>query len=237
MIKWLGKNWLKLIIIIFIIISLIVLDRACQNDENQEKIDEKDKKITELEKKNTGLENDVFSATKTAVKWEKKAKEKEDLLLARQSEIDQLKADLKKVPAIIAELPPPRLVEDMRKILDCAEIELKDNGILFSKKAARIALTELTKFSLVKREVGLIEESQFDCQDALTFQKLATWNVYRIAWSQGSQILNYKTITKEKDQQFSLLKKQKKRSWLDGLWKGFLAGFGAAIAISILIGR
>lgn len=240
--KWLAKNWLKLIIVIFIIIGLVLLDRACQNDKNQEEIQEKEEKISGLEDKNKKLEDEVFNAVDTAKKWEAKAKEKEDLFLARQSEIDQLKEDLKKVPEIIMELPPSKLVEEIQEILDCVEIELfyffpTEPKILFSEDCARIALTELTKFSLVKREVGLIEKSQLDCQDALTFQKLATWNVYRVAWSQGSQILNYRTIVKEKDNQFSLLKKQKKRSWLDGAWKGFLAGVAFVVIVSLARGR
>lgn len=241
MIKWLGENWFKILISLVFIVGIVVVYQSCQNSDNEEKIDANDKEILELKKKNGDLEGVAFEATETAQKWENKAKEKEDLLIARQVEIDQLKKDLKKVPEIIMELPPSKLVEEMQEILDCAEIELfyffpTEPKVLFSENCARAALTELAKFSLIKREIGLIEQSQIDCQDALTFQKLATWNVYRIAWSQGSQILNYKAIDEERVENFSLLKKQKKKAWLNGATKGFLAGVALIVIISLARG-
>lgn len=234
MIKWLKKNWM--ITLFIFIVSMMFWDRACKDSNYKKDIKKSDDKILTLEKKNEKLENVVFESAETAKKWEKRSEEKEDLIKARELEINQLKEDLKKVPGIILELPPSELVAKTREILDCAQIELTDQGIVFSENCARAALIELTKFSLVKNQVSMIEQSMIDCQDALTFQKLATWNVYRVAWAQGSQILNYKTIGDEKDLKFSLCQKQKKKAWLDGLWKGFLIGAGATIIFSLVKG-
>ena len=234
MIKWLGENWFKLIIIFAIIIVSLILGRTCQDSKDQEKIDANDKEISDLKKKNEKLEDVAFESTETAKEWERRAKEKEDLIIARDLEIKELKEEQKKVTAAVMELPPSELVAETREILDCAEIELTDNGILFSEFCARRALIDFREFSLVKEQIGLVEQSMIDCQAGWTFQKLATWNIYRTAWAMGSQILNYKTIVKNKDENFSLLKKQKKGAWLNGAWKGFLAGLIVAAIIKLL---
>ncbi|MCK5127945.1 MAG: hypothetical protein KAR42_16930 [candidate division Zixibacteria bacterium] len=234
MIKWLERNWFKILVSIIFIIGIVIVYQSCQDSADQEKMDANDKEISDLKKENKDLEGDVSEATQKAIKWEERAKKKEDLINARDLEINKLKEDLKKVPEIIEALPPSGVVSKMREILNCAQIELKDNGILFSEDCARIALNDLTSFSLVKKEIVLIEKSQVDCQDGWTFQKLATWNVYRIAWAQGSQIMRYKTIVKKQDENFSLLKKQKKRAWLNGLWKGFVGGVIVAAVIKLL---
>lgn len=234
MIKWLAKNWFKILIALVFIIGLILLDRACHDSAAQKKIDANNKEISDLKGKNEKLEIIALESTEKAKEWQKRAKEKEELIIVRDLEIKELKEEQKKVTAVVMELPASELVAGAREILDCAEIELQDNGILFSEFCARKALIDLREFSLVKRQVGLIEQSMIDCQDGWTFQKLATWNIYRTAWAQGMQILNYKTIVKNQDENFSLLKKQKKGAWLNGAWKGFLAGLIVAAVIKLL---
>ncbi len=234
MIKWLEKNWFKILIALVFIIGVMIMNRACRDSAAQEKIDANNKEISDLKKEIGTLEDEAFDATETAKKWEAKAEEKEGLIIARDLEIMKLKEAQKKVTAVVMELPPSELVAETREILDCAEIELQDNGILFSEYCARRALIDLKGFSLLKEEIGLVEQSMIDCQDGWTFQKLATWNIYRTAWAQGMQILRYKTVVKKQDENFSLLKKQKKGAWLDGAWKGFLAGLIMVAIIKLL---
>lgn len=95
----------------------------------------------------------------------------------------------------------------------------------------------ISEFSLIKEE---LKETQFSLSaslEATQFQKMATWYFLGAAWSLGSQVLNYKVIIKKQDENFSLLKKQKKKSWLDGAWKGFLAGVAFVVILSLARGR
>ena len=235
MIKWLGENWFKILIVLVFIIGIVLIDRACHDSAAQKKIDANNKEISDLKGKNEKLEDVAFESTEAAKKWEKKAKEKEDLIIARDLEIKELKEEQKKVAAAVMELPPSELVAETQEILDCAEIELTNNGILFSEFCARRALIDLREFSLVKMQIGLVEQSLIDCQDGWTFQKLATWNIYRTAWAMGSQILNYKTIVKKQDENFSLLKKKGKKSFWTGLKIGFVIGAGVTITFVIIV--
>jgi len=95
----------------------------------------------------------------------------------------------------------------------------------------------LGQFSLVKEERDLLQLSLTDSLEALTFQRMATFNIYRIAWAQGSQVLNYREIIKEKDFQFSLCEKQRKKSFFRGFWKGALVGAGITVVIFFLRGK
>ena len=237
MIKWLAKNWLKLIIVISIIIGLVLLDRACQNDKDQEKIDANNEEISDLKKKNEDLEDEMYEAVKNAKAAEKIVAEKEAELAESALKIKELQKKRTEIVRVVAELPPLRLVEDLREILECAEIELRDDGILFSVECSRTVLTMISEFSLIKEE---LKETQFSLSaslEATQFQKMATWYFLGAAWSLGSQVLNYKVIIKKQDENFSLLKKQKKKSWLDGAWKGFLAGVAFVVILSLARGR
>ena len=93
------------------------------------------------------------------------------------------------------------------------------------------------EFSLIKEE---LKETQFSLSaslEATQFQKMATWYFLGATWRMGEQILNYKVIIKKQDENFSLLKKQKKGAWLNGLWKGFLVGVAFVFIIRLARGR
>jgi hypothetical protein len=95
----------------------------------------------------------------------------------------------------------------------------------------------IREFSLIKEELKETQFSLSTSQEATYFQKRATWYFLGAAWSLGSQVLNYKVIIKKQDENFSLLKKQKKRSWIKGATKGFLIGVAFVIIISLARGR
>lgn len=235
--KWLKENWLKLIIVISIIFGLILLDRACRDDKSQEKIQLKDKEIQDLQDQNEDLEDGIYEAVENAKAAEKVVAEKEAWMAKSALVIEELIRKRIEVVRIVAELPPPRLVEDLREILNCAQIELKDNGILFSIECSRTVLIMISQFSLIKEELKETQFSLSESQEATQFQKMATWYFLGASWRLGTQVLNYKIIVKKQDEKFSLLKKQKKRSWLDGAWKGFLAGVAVIVIISLARGR
>lgn len=233
-IKWLGKNWLKLIIVISIIAGLILLDRACRDNESQVKIDANDKEIQDLKNENANLEDKMFIAVENAKAAEKIVAEKEVEIAKSALRIEELRKKRKKIARVVAELPAPRLVEDLREVLDCAKIDLKDDGVFFPMECSRTVLTMIREFSLVKEELKETQFSLSESLEATQFQKMATWYFLGATWSLGSQVLNYKVIIKKQDENFSLLKKQKKGAWLDGAWKGFVAGLVVAAIIKLL---
>lgn len=234
MIKWLKKNWFKVLLVIAFIIGLVLLDRACHDSAAQKKIDANNEEISDLKKKNEDLEDEMYEAVENAKAAEKIVAEKEAEIAKSAIIIKELRRKRTEIVKVVAELPPPRLVEDLREILDCAQIELKDDGVFFSMECSRTVLTMINEFSLVKEELTQTQFSLSASLEATHFQKMATWYFLGAAWKLGSQILNYKVIVKKQDENFSLLKKQKKGAWLDGAWKGFIAGLIVAAAIKLL---
>jgi len=242
MIKWLGKNWLKLIIVISIIVGLVLLDRACQDDKNQEEIQEKDEEISDLQGQNDKLEDEIQEALTNGKAAQDLADKKVAELAQSATIIKELRKKRTEVVRIVMELPPTRLVEDLREALDCAKIELfyfypTDPKILFSLDCSRKALIMAGEFSLIKEELSQTQFSLSLSMEATQLQRKASWYFLGAAWNLGYQVLNYKIIVKKQDEKFSLLKKQKKRSWLDGAWKGFLAGVAVIVIINLARGR
>ena len=93
------------------------------------------------------------------------------------------------------------------------------------------------EFSLVKEELDETRFALSESQEATQLQKMCTWHVYKIAWAQGSQIMNYQDIIKEKDYQFDLCQKKKKASFLQGLWRGFVIGVAITATIKLIFGK
>lgn len=235
MIKWLKKNWFKVFITLVFIIGLILLDRVCHDSGAQKKIDANNKEISDLKEKNEKLEDEMYEAVENAKAAEKVVSEKEAQIAKSALVIKELREKRIKVVEMMMDLPAPRLVDDLREILACAQIELKDNGVLFSLDCSRKVLTMISQFSLIKEELKETQFSLLTSQEATHFQKMATWYFLGAAWSLGSQVMNYKIIIKKQDENFSLLKKQKKKSFWTGLKIGFIAGVGITVTVIVVI--
>lgn len=237
MIKWLGENWFKILIVLVFIVGLVVVYQSCGDSADQQKMDANDKEISDLKKKNEDLENEMYQAVEDAKAAEKVVAEKEAEIATSALKIEELQRKRTEVVRAVAELPPPRLVEDLREILDCAQIELKDDGVFFPMECSRTVLAMASQFSLIKEELKETQFSLSASQEATHFQKRATWYFLGAAWKMGEQLLNYKVIVKKQNENFSLLKKQKKRSWLKGATTGFLVGVALIVIFNLARGR
>lgn len=228
--NWIKKNWMLLALVILVII--LFGDRACKSSSYKKDIKNLDEEISVLEDNNKKLEDTVYEAVERAKRSAAIVAEKEASIREKDIIIVDLRKKREEVIEVVISLPPSELVEKTREILDCAEIELTPEGILFSVECARASLTMIAQFSLIKQELGETRFSLSESITALEMQKRETRDVYKIAWAQGKQILNYKEIIGKKDLQFSLCEKQRKRSWFSGLWKGFLIGVAVGVVVS-----
>jgi len=128
-----------------------------------------------------------------------------------------------------------QLVEDTRAILECAEIELTEDGVLFSVACAQSNLVKLKRFSLVENKYDEAIFALSKSEEALHFQERVAWNLYGVAWKLGDQILNLKVIGKRKDKKFELSEKQRRKSWWNGLKIGLVIGGGLTITFVIIM--
>jgi len=230
--EWLKKNWLKIIIAIAIFIGIIYLDRACRDASYKKDIKESNEKIKVLETDNLKKDVIIEDAVKMAEAAEARVEENLAVIAERDITIKDLREKREERVEVIMELPPSRLVEEAREILECAEIQLISKGVLFSVECARNAIAMISQFSLIKQELDETTFSLSEALEAVHFQKIATWNVYRIAWAQGSQIMNYKSIIEEKDFQFDLCEKQKSKNFWRGLKTGIIIGVVVGVVIT-----
>lgn len=220
--KFIKKHWLPLALVLLVIILLG--ERACRKSTYKEDIRKSDEKIAVLESDNLMLDGVINKAVDDARAYEVRVAEQEEMLVESGFEIKRLEKKIAEVPDAVTALPPSELVEETQDILDCAQVELRDDGVLFSIECTQAMLIMAEQFSLVKEKLSETEFALSTSKEATQFQKMQTWHVYRIAWAQGSQILNYQDIIKEKDFQFSLCEKQRKKSWFKGLWRGAVIG-------------
>jgi len=233
--KWLKKDWFKLIIVIAFIIGLLWLGRACSNAKYEKDIAKLDDEILELNEKNVKLAGEVNEYFADALANEKVVADLKAEVVESKLRIEELEKEEAEVGAIVAELPPSQLVEDTRMILECAEIELTEDGVLFSVACAQSNLVKLKRFSLVENKYDEAIFALSKSEEALHFQERVAWNLYGVAWKLGDQILNLKVIGKRKDKKFELSEKQRRKSWWNGLKIGLVIGGGLTITFVIIM--
>ena len=227
--KWIKKNWIPLALAALILI--LFADKACDDATYRRGIKDLDKKIAEDVKKIKGLDEEIragekgaLAATAVVLTLEKTIEESRlrDLaLVVKESKIE----------VEIATLPPSELVFRLRENIECEKIEFTETGILFPVECARAVLVKLSRFDLVLAQLKEVRFSLSTSQEATQFQKIATWNVYRIAWAQGTQILRYQDIVKNTDKKYRRAEAQRKKGFGSGLIKGVFIGAGITLTI------
>lgn len=236
--KWLKKNWLRIalgilgIVLLFLGISSI---RSCDEAGYLEDIKTLDEEISDLKKDNVKLEDEAKVYIAGAEAYEKVVVEKEANIEKSRLRILELQKRREAVVAEVAELPPSQLVERIREILDCAQVELKEEGILFSEECSRKVLIMIAQFSLIKEEINQTGFSLSEYAEALQFQKMVSWKLYGALWKLGGVVLNYKVMVKRLDLKFERSEKQRKKGWLRGFGTGLLIGGGITITFVIII--
>lgn len=237
--KWLKENLLKILIFIFIaLVVIFVLDRFFKDESFEEKLKKSDEKIAELDKHNAELDQVILDSKEMAEKVEAIVAEKEELIRLKDLEIEGLQKEEALVEEAIEDLTDLEVVVDITRILELpGEVELRNQEVVFTLSAANKTLVIFRKQPLIIQQRDKALEAKGIAREALRLQKVATWNVYRIAWAQTWQISNWVGKYKEKVGQFKGAMKQKRKAWLDGVWKGFVVGVIVTIIFSVLRGR
>jgi len=233
--NWLKANWFKLFIVFVLIVGILWVGRTCSDAIHEKKIRKLDKEITEKTEENIKLQEEVNEYFKGVQANEKVVVALKAEIAESKLRIKELEKEEAEVETVAAELPPSQLVEDIRIILECAEVELTEDGILFSEVCARSILARLKKFSLVENKYNEAVLALSKSEEALHFQERVSWNLYGVAWKLGDQILNLKVIGKKKDQKYELAEKQRRKSWFNGVFIGFTIGAGITVMFVIVI--
>ncbi|MCK4817506.1 hypothetical protein KA005_17180, partial [bacterium] len=201
----------------------------------KEKITTLNEEISGLKKKNVKLEEEAVDYVKDAEIWKKRVAEKEANIETSRLIILDLRKKREEVVAEVMTLPPSRLVEELQEVLDCAQVELKDNGILFSVECSRTALAMIAQFSLIKEEINQTGFSLCEYGEALHFQEMVSWNLFGALWKLGGIVLNLRVIVKKQDIKFETSEKRRKKNFLRGVLIGVAIGGGITITFVIVV--
>lgn len=236
--NWLKKNWLRVIswaALGGLAIFLLSYIRSCDEVAYKEDIAALDEEISGLKAKNIKLEDEAVEFVQGAKEYEKVVAEKEANIEASRQIILDLRKKREEVVAEVMELPPSQLVKRTREILDCAQVELTDDGILFSEDCARRSLAMIAQFSLIKKEINQTGFSLSEYGEALQFQKMVSWKLYGALWKLGDVVLNLKVIVKRTETKFMKSERQRKKGFLKGVLIGIAIGGGITVTFVIIV--
>lgn len=236
--KWFKENLLKILILTFIVLVIVfVADHFFKDSTLKKDLRESDDRIRVLDKDNAEKEKVKLESMATAKKLEALVEEKEKTIAARDVRIQELQEKEAAVPEEVEALEPPSVVLRTIEHLGLDEVRLEGEEIVFSLAAGKRNLIFLDQGTYIRLQNFELSANLADSQAALHLQKMATWHLYRVAWAQFWQILNWKGKYKEKDGQFNDAMTDRKKRWLDGLWKGFVAGVIVTVILKILLKR
>lgn len=233
--KWLKKNWL---IVSLLIVVLIFFIDDCSDDVGYRKfIRDGDKEIQKLMDDNRDQDKVIADSIEMADKAEAAVAEREATIAARDVRIRELQKKEAEVPEKVEAMDPPSVVLRTIEILGLDEIELRNDKVVFTLACAKRNLIFLDRGELIRQQRDDLSTSLTESQEALSFQKVATFYYYRIAWAQSIQRANWKAAYNKKDEQFKRADKERKRARFKGYFKGFMVGVIVTIVIIVLRGR
>lgn len=238
--KWLKKNWLKILIAIVVIWAVTsgisgvvdIVNLIKDNKQYKENIGIKDEEISKLKNSNRISENiikDLMSSReneKDAVREEiKKMEKNQKKELARiGKERDEWKKKVKDLPASV-------VVIKIRKILNTDEIWERPDGILFSLEASKDCLAILGDFSLVEKR------DRWKADYFTAMEKVSDLNKLLTVDEEIFYYFNDISLTKDeidglRIDKFNLSNSQKRKNY----WKGLKLGVPVGAILGLLIG-
>lgn len=236
--KWLKENLLKILILTFIVVvAIFVADRFFKDSGFRKDIRESDKRIQKLDKENAKERRTAKESIEAAKKLEGIVEKKERIIKARNQRIYALMKKEEKVPAEVEALEAPDVVRRTIEYLGLDEVKLEGDRVVFTLAAAKRNLILQDQGQLIRMQRDELIVNLAESQGALQIQKVASFNLWRATLAQQWQISNWREKYEEKDGQFNRAKKEKKKSWFDGLWKGFVAGVIVTFTLKLLLKR
>jgi len=236
--EWIKKNLLKILVLTFIVLVVVfVADRFFKDSTLKKDNRESNDRIKILDKDNAKKDRIILDSAAAVKKLEALVEEKDKIIATRNETIEDLQEKEAVIPEEVEALEPPSVVLRTIEHLGLDEVRLEDEEIVFSLAAGKRNLILLDQGANIRLQNFELSANFADSQAALHLQKMATWHLYRVAWAQFWQILNWKGKYKEKEGQFDGAMKDRRKRWLDGLWKGFVVGVIVTFIFKILLKR
>jgi len=240
MIKWIKKNW-PLVAIWFVCIFLIyATSESCIDTLNYKKqirqlnksISEKQKNIEDSEVVIGKLRNGISERDESIAKRDGLIREKDGEIAVIRKEKDAWKGK-------VEEMTPSEVVINTRKVLNCANIFERPDGVLFTLACARVNLQALRtgEFSFANEEVKKLEEKVTDMTAKDLMKDTQILDLESVILLKDKQIIGLKGVIKDWKEEFDLSEGRNKKARKKGRKEGSIVGFIIGLVGGILLGK
>lgn len=237
---WIKKNWIPIIGVVAVLAFVImgtdaivgVLGYRSQIRKLDKSIAEKEKDIKKSEGKVEDLWQGIADRDGIIAERDKKLREKDVEIKAVRDERDAWKDK-------VEEMAPSEVVTETRKVLNCANIFERPDGVLFTLDCARINLRALRtgEFSLAMPDIKKLKD-KVALQDANMLDlKLDIVDLKGIIVEKDEQIAGERGISKDWKEKFDLSEKKGKKARAKGRKEGSVVGGIIGGLIGFFLGK
>lgn len=237
--KFLRKNWLKIILIAVIVWTacFVYLDSKIAEKQYKENIENLDIDVQRLRSVNKSIRS-VNDALRKARAKEKAAADKKiaELEENQKRELVRIGTERDEWKAKVKDMPPSVIVVEIRTILKTDEIWERPDGILFSLVAAKDCLAILGDFSIAE-ERDQWREDYFKVMGVIKDKDNIIAISDEIIIGIDDINFNLEKIIEKKDEKFKLSEGRNRQMYWKGARTGGIAGGILGFVLGLILNK
>jgi len=240
MIKWLKKNALNIAVLTVCAVLIFMSIESCVSELNYKKqIRKLNQSISEKEKNIKASENKVDDLWKKVRASDDRIAERDEAIKKKDEEIASIRKERDSWKGKVEEMTPSEIVVETRKVLNCANIFERPDGVLFSLECAKVNLRALNtgEFSLAMEDVKKLEEKIALMDASMLDLRVQITDFKGIIAEQKTQIADERGISADWKEKFTLSEGQRKKARMKGRKEGTIIGGIIGGLIGFFLGR
>jgi len=235
--NWIKRNWLPLMGMFMALVMVIVGINSIVGVLNyKSQIRKLDKSIMEKENDIRKSRGNVKALRRTIAARDDAIAERNNKLREKDAEIGVIREERDSWKDKVEEMAPSEVVVETRKVLNCANIFERPDGVLFTLACARINLRALRtgEFSLAMPDIQKLEE-KVALQDASMLDlNMKIVGLEGIIVEKDSQIAGEQGISGDWKDKFDLSEGRRKKARAKGRKEGAVVATIVIIAVFFL---
>jgi len=240
MIKWIKKNW-PIVAIWFVCIFLIYATmESCIDTLNyKSQIRKLNKSISEKEKSIEDSEVAIGKLREGISERDESIAKRDGLIREKDGEIAVIRKERDSWKGKVEEMTPSEIVVNTRKVLNCANIFERPDGVLFTLACARVNLDALRsgEFSFANEEVNKLNEKIADMTAKDLDKDANIVDLEDIILEKDDQIADERGISTDWKDKFTLCEGEKKKARKKGRKEGTIIGGIIGGLIGFFLGK
>ena len=238
--NWLKKNWLLIGLVLLLALYLAMGIDGCVSKFNYNKqIRQLNKSIAEKEKSIKGREAVIGELRKGISERDESIAKRDGLIWEKDTEIASIRKEKDAWKSKVEEMTPSEVVVNTRKVLNCANIFERPDGVLFTLACAKVNLRALRsgEFSFANEEVKKLNEKVTDMTAKDLMKDTQILDLEKINLEKDGIIADERGAKEDWKNKFTLCEGEKKKARKKGRKEGSVVGFIIGLVGGILLGR